>query len=220
MQALAAREAAGEQQGAAVERQAQEESAVQLVAEDAVPMEAAQKDAGPPTNAGQQADAAAAGQAAEKQESLDVAIGAEDLIKAADSQRVVWARVKGFPHWPVMHRPVLPMTNQEQISARPTSHVNQGVMLGFQILGTALLTCAAFFAQAQVMTEKEADLRLEGVHRPSPLSVPVMFFGTLEIAWIAPNEIVSWADGVKAQYLKKNKNRRKFSISVQQVRSF
>lgn len=71
--------------------------------------------------------------------------------------------------------------------------------------------------QAQVLTEKEAAVRLEHVFRPSPLSVPVMFFGTLEIAWMAPSEVVTWAEGVEAKYLKKNKTRRKFLISVEQV---
>ncbi|KAK9907625.1 hypothetical protein WJX75_007200 [Coccomyxa subellipsoidea] len=104
---------------------------------------------------------------------LEAATGAVEFAKAADSQRVVWARVKGFPHWP-----------------------------------------------AQVLTEKEAAVRMEHVFRPSPLSVPVMFFGTLEIAWIAPVEVVSWADGVKAKYLKKNKTRRKFLKSVEEVHEF
>lgn len=80
-----------------------------------------------------------------------------------------------------------------------------------------LKTNGAFVMQAQVLTEKEAAVRMEHVFRPSPLSVPVMFFGTLEIAWIAPVEVVSWADGVKAKYLKKNKTRRKFLKSVEEV---
>ena len=67
------------------------------------------------------------------------------------------------------------------------------------------------------MTEKEAAVRMEHVFRPSPLSLPVMFFGTLEIAWMAPAEVVSWAEGVEANFLKKNKARRKFLKSVEEV---
>ncbi|CAL8463009.1 g2543 [Coccomyxa elongata] len=122
---------------------------------------------------GVQSNAAEQGQLSAADQPLEVAIGNPDFIKAADAQRVVWARVKGFPHWP-----------------------------------------------AQILTEREAAIRLENVFRPSPLSVPVMFFGTMEIAWMAPAEIASWTDGVKANYLKKNKNRRHFLKSVEQAHEF
>jgi hypothetical protein len=67
------------------------------------------------------------------------------------------------------------------------------------------------------MSEKVAAERLERVRRPSPASLPVMFFGTLEIAWMSPAETMSWGDGVKAKLESKNKSRRHFTNSVQQV---
>lgn len=67
------------------------------------------------------------------------------------------------------------------------------------------------------MSERAAVDRLDGVRRPSPLSLPVMFFGTLEIAWMPQAEIMSWGDGVKAKLDQKAKSRRHFTKSVQQV---
>ncbi|BDA47993.1 probable histone-lysine N-methyltransferase, H3 lysine-36 and H4 lysine-20 specific isoform at N-terminal half [Coccomyxa sp. Obi] len=140
-------------------------SAVQMALHPEVAGQAEQQ--GMQSNEAEQAEPSTA------EQPLEVAIGNQDFIKAADAQRVVWARVKGFPHWP-----------------------------------------------AQILTEKEAAVRLENVFRPSPSSVPVMFFGTMEIAWMAPAEVVPWTDGVKANYLKKNKNRRHFLKSVEQAHEF
>ena len=58
---------------------------------------------------------------------------------------------------------------------------------------------------------------MDGVHRPSPTSLPVMFFGTLEIAWISPTETCKWQDGIKAKMHTKPKGRKAFDIALQQV---
>ena len=71
--------------------------------------------------------------------------------------------------------------------------------------------------QAQVMKGKAAEIRMDGVHRPSPTSLPVMFYGTLEIAWISPSEISNWQDGVKAKFHTKPKGRKAFDNAMQQV---
>lgn len=73
------------------------------------------------------------------------------------------------------------------------------------------------FMQAQVMKGKAAEIRMDGVHRPSPTSLPVMFFGTLEIAWISPTETSKWQDGIKANMHTKPKGRKAFDIALQQV---
>ena len=71
--------------------------------------------------------------------------------------------------------------------------------------------------QAQVMKGKACDVRMDGVHRPSQTSIPVMFFGTLEIAWISPNDLNSWADGIKSKMHTKPKGRKAFDNSLRQV---
>jgi hypothetical protein len=38
---------------------------------------------------------------------LSELIGTPEVIRAADAQNVVWARVRGFPHWPVRARTLL-----------------------------------------------------------------------------------------------------------------
>ncbi len=67
------------------------------------------------------------------------------------------------------------------------------------------------------MKGKACDVRMDGVHRPSQTSIPVMFFGTLEIAWISPNDLSSWADGIKAKMHTKPKGRKAFDNSLRQV---
>ena len=72
--------------------------------------------------------------------------------------------------------------------------------------------------QAQIMSEKEALARLAGVKR-AKASLPVMFFGTLEIAWIAPPDTASWGEGVAAKFFRKAKARKPFVHAVQQART-
>lgn len=163
---------------------------------------------------GVQSKAAEQGQSSAADQPLEVAIGNSDFIKAADAQRVVWARVKGFPHWPVSWSSIEHSLLQHYYASSCCTSCH------CISIGSCSLQCKwdwGVLLQAQILTEREAAIRLENVFRPSPLSVPVMFFGTMEIAWMAPAEIVSWADGVKANYLKKNKNRRHFLKSVEQV---
>ncbi len=63
---------------------------------------------------GDTADAPEQAGAGHADQPLEVAIGGADFIKAADSQRVVWARVKGFPHWPVRNLSRLYATDTAQ----------------------------------------------------------------------------------------------------------
>ena len=47
-------------------------------------------------------------------------IAAPELIKAAEAQNVLWARVRGFPHWPV-RLPNTLLTKQPQCLAKGTA---------------------------------------------------------------------------------------------------
>ena len=69
------------------------------------------------------------------------------------------------------------------------------------------------------MKGKAAEIRMDGVHRPSPTSLSVMFFGTLEIAWISPSDTSNWQDGIKARLHTKPKGRKAFDNALQQVRN-
>ena len=71
--------------------------------------------------------------------------------------------------------------------------------------------------QAQVMKGRPADARMEGVHRPSPSSIPVMFFGTLEIAWVSPGDLTAWREGIQAKLHTKPKGRKAFESSLREV---
>ena len=71
--------------------------------------------------------------------------------------------------------------------------------------------------QAQVMKGKPAEARMEGVHRPSASSIPVMFFGTLEIAWVSPGDLTAWREGIRARLHTKPKARKAFESSLREV---
>ncbi len=49
--------------------------------------------------------------------------------------------------------------------------------------------------QAQVMSDREATKRLADVRHSKDAILPLMFFGTLEIAWLQPKDTLSWAAG-------------------------
>lgn len=60
--------------------------------------------------------------------------------------------------------------------------------------------------QAQVLNDGAAQKRL-GKIKHSADAVPVMFFGTLEIAWIGQSDIVCFKDGVLQGFLVKGKHK-------------
>jgi hypothetical protein len=71
--------------------------------------------------------------------------------------------------------------------------------------------------QAQVLPDKEAEKRLLGARVPKDQALPVMFFGTLEVAWVAVLETCSWREGTEKGYYQKGQGRKHFQVSVQQV---
>ena len=74
-------------------------------------------------------------------------------------------------------------------------------------------------AQAQVMSEAAAAQRLKAVLRRGATALPVMFFGTLEVAWVSGRDTVAWAEGVNRGLLNKcaMRYRRAFDAGVEQV---
>lgn len=60
-------------------------------------------------------------------------------------------------------------------------------------------------AQAQVMSDREAGKRLAGVRHARDATLPLMFFGTLEIGWLLPKDTLSWAAGCAAGHVKRAK---------------
>jgi hypothetical protein len=69
-----------------------------------------------------------------------------------------------------------------------------------------------------VLTKAVAAVHLGAVHRRSIADVPVMFFGTNEIAWVAPRDAVPWAEGMGQQLHAKGKKHKQFATALEQVR--
>ena len=49
--------------------------------------------------------------------------------------------------------------------------------------------------QAQVLPPREADKRLGATRHSRDATLPLMFFGTLEIAWLQPRDTLQWSSG-------------------------
>eukprot|EP00967_Tisochrysis_lutea_P106998 scaffold164599_cov19-Tisochrysis_lutea.AAC.1 len=60
--------------------------------------------------------------------------------------------------------------------------------------------------QAQVLNDGAAQKKLGKIKHTAD-AVPVMFFGTLEIAWIGQSDIVCFKDGVLQGFLVKGKHK-------------
>jgi hypothetical protein len=71
-------------------------------------------------------------------------------------------------------------------------------------------------SQAQVLSDTAAQKKLSKVNHKKDIDVPVMFFGTLEIAWINKADIVPFTDGIHKGFLAKGKQKN-FQRAVEQV---
>ncbi|GFH08776.1 histone-lysine N-methyltransferase, partial [Haematococcus lacustris] len=60
---------------------------------------------------------------------------------------------------------------------------------------------------AQVLSDSAAQRKLGKVSHKKNADVPVMFFGTLEIAWIGQLDVVAFGEGITAGYLAKGKQK-------------
>ena len=69
------------------------------------------------------------------------------------------------------------------------------------------------------MSDKAAQPRLGHVRKASSKARPVVFFGTLEVAWLAQKDVSSWSQGLKSKLWEKGKRRDAFVLGVQQVGS-
>eukprot|EP00798_Chlamydomonas_sp_ICE-L_P007514 gene7514-659_t len=75
------------------------------------------------------------------------------------------------------------------------------------------------FWPAQVLSKQAAQKRLGNVGHKKDVNVPIMFFGTLEIAWLSPLDVVDFKQGVGKGYLQKAKHK-SFLKAVEQVVEF
>ena len=67
------------------------------------------------------------------------------------------------------------------------------------------------------MTATAAKPRLKA--EPKPGRLPIMFFGTVEVAWSSSKDVISWGQGIKDNLWSKNKhkNRQLFDLGFEQV---
>ena len=59
--------------------------------------------------------------------------------------------------------------------------------------------------------------RLAGVAHSKDQNIGVMFFGTLEIACLAPARVTGWLQGVQQRFYTKAKHRKSFHKAVEQA---
>lgn len=68
------------------------------------------------------------------------------------------------------------------------------------------------------MANDEASRRLEGVRHGREQSTAVMFFGTLEVAWLAARDVVDWPSGLAQGLHTKGRQRKHFAVALEEVR--
>lgn len=161
------------------------------------------------------------------------------LTEDAGHAQVVWARVRGYPSWPVSSMrgesatcwgvgrcqgwahgrvPVRAHGRIEHRRAGRPACVQRSSAKTQQstesICAVRMPLCRG--SQAQVLSEAAARKKLGKVPHRRDMDVPVMFFGTLEIAWIGKADIVPFADGIKKGFLGKGKQKN-FQKALEQV---
>lgn len=68
-----------------------------------------------------------------------------------------------------------------------------------------------------MLTKEFAQAHLGNVAHKSRSDIPVIFFGTSEIAWIGVRDVIQWGDGMQQQLHHKGKKNKKFVIALEQV---
>ena len=76
-------------------------------------------------------------------------------------------------------------------------------------------------AQAQIMTAAAAGKHpiLAGVKHPVSATLAVMYYGTLEVGWVAPRQMLSWAEGIRQRKHRIRKSRKGFPDALDEARS-
>lgn len=70
-----------------------------------------------------------------------------------------------------------------------------------------------------MLTKEFARSHLGTVAHKSRTDVPVIFFGTSEIAWVGVRDVVRWSDAMQQQLHHKGKKNKKFVVALEQVRA-
>ena len=78
-------------------------------------------------------------------------------------------------------------------------------------------SCVAVCLQAQQVADKEAATVLADAPRKSGSSLGVQFFGTCQVAWVAPDETSAWGEGIRKNYYGKEKKQKKYKLAMTQV---
>ena len=78
---------------------------------------------------------------------------------------------------------------------------------------------AAVHGQAQKVSEKEAPTILADAPRKGGSPLGVQFFGTGQVAWVAPDETSTWGEGIRKNYYGKEKKQKKYKLAMQQART-
>jgi hypothetical protein len=68
-----------------------------------------------------------------------------------------------------------------------------------------------------VLSKQAAKQHLGNVTHKSKSDVPVIFFGTSEIAWVGAKDVASWEEGMRNSYHNKGRKNKKFVVALEQV---
>lgn len=68
-----------------------------------------------------------------------------------------------------------------------------------------------------MLSKAAAKQHLGNVTHKSRSDVPVIFFGTSEIAWIGGKDVSNWEEGMRQSFHNKGRKNKKFVVALEQV---
>lgn len=71
-----------------------------------------------------------------------------------------------------------------------------------------------------MLSKAAAKQHLGNVTHKSKSDVPVIFFGTSEIAWIGCKDVSNWEEGMRQSFHSKGRKNKKFVVALEQVCRF
>ena len=60
---------------------------------------------------------------------------------------------------------------------------------------------------------------LSTTRHPSAATLPVMYFGTMEVGWVTPRQVLPWAEGIRQKKHRPRKVRKGFPDALDEVTS-
>lgn len=115
--------------------------------------------------------------------------------KAQESKNIIWARVQGYPWWPVC----------------------DGLLAGSDAAVCTQHHTPQPQAQRMPLEAAEKHTGLASAARKKGQDTPVMFFGAAEVAWVTATEQCAWDTGISKRFHLQTRLLKRFTAALVQL---